>query len=138
MRPFLHRAAQWKLRPLPRGPPLARLPPLTLATLTPDRGGEHAKTATATPADALPNEAHVPGFLKEGQRLAHALLRHRAAEVVRTCRNMEDARVTAALQLPQETGRMDIVHEEVFAHTHPARRAASGVAAAVLACSPPR
>ncbi|KAJ1201603.1 hypothetical protein NDU88_005410 [Pleurodeles waltl] len=41
---------------------------------------------------------------------------------------MEDTRVTGALQLLQEAGCMDIVREEVFAHTRLARRAASGMA----------
>ncbi|KAJ1218703.1 hypothetical protein NDU88_006280 [Pleurodeles waltl] len=53
-------------------------------------------------------------------------------------RFMEDDRVRAALQLLQEARRMDIVCKGVVEHLCPTRRAASGVAAAVSSCSPPR
>ncbi|KAJ1185072.1 hypothetical protein NDU88_001867 [Pleurodeles waltl] len=43
-----------------------------------------------------------------------------------------------ALCLLQEAGRLDFVREEVVGVLRPARRAASGVAAAFLACWPPR
>ncbi|KAJ1137379.1 hypothetical protein NDU88_003788 [Pleurodeles waltl] len=49
-----------------------------------------------------------------------------------------DAKVQEALRLLREAGRQDLVREEVIQASHPARRAAGGVATAVLACSSPR
>ncbi|KAJ1104472.1 hypothetical protein NDU88_001884 [Pleurodeles waltl] len=43
-----------------------------------------------------------------------------------------------ALHLLRQTGRVDVVQESALAKTQPLRRAASGVAAAVWPCSPPR
>ncbi|KAJ1161180.1 hypothetical protein NDU88_001667 [Pleurodeles waltl] len=48
---------------------------------------------------------------------------------------MADEQVRAALQLLQEAGSLDLVRKAVVEHLRPARRAASGVAVAVLACS---
>ncbi|KAJ1091297.1 hypothetical protein NDU88_004424 [Pleurodeles waltl] len=49
-----------------------------------------------------------------------------------------EAKVQEALRLLQEAGRLDLVRAEVVGALWPARRAANGVVAAVLACSPPR
>ncbi|KAJ1209125.1 hypothetical protein NDU88_004503 [Pleurodeles waltl] len=49
-----------------------------------------------------------------------------------------DPRVIRALELLQEAGRLDLVAAPAAPRVHPVRRAASGVAAAVAACSPPR
>ncbi|KAJ1161175.1 hypothetical protein NDU88_001662 [Pleurodeles waltl] len=48
---------------------------------------------------------------------------------------MADEQVRAALQLLQEAGSLDLVRKAVVEHLSPARRVASGVAVAVLACS---
>ncbi|KAJ1211286.1 hypothetical protein NDU88_006647 [Pleurodeles waltl] len=50
---------------------------------------------------------------------------------------MADDKVRAALALLQQAGRMDLVRTEALATGRPARRASAGVAAAVMACSPP-
>ncbi|KAJ1154104.1 hypothetical protein NDU88_006860 [Pleurodeles waltl] len=50
----------------------------------------------------------------------------------------QDEQVRAALALLRQAGRLDLVKEEALAPGHPARRASAGVAAAVVACSPPR
>ncbi|KAJ1129389.1 hypothetical protein NDU88_007760 [Pleurodeles waltl] len=51
---------------------------------------------------------------------------------------MADQLVQQALQMLQEAGCMDLVHESALEHIHPTRKAASGVAVAVWVCSPPR
>ncbi|KAJ1107075.1 hypothetical protein NDU88_004472 [Pleurodeles waltl] len=48
-----------------------------------------------------------------------------------------DPGVEQALLLLGRAGRMDLVNQEALRALRPARRAAQGVAAAVLACSPP-
>ncbi|KAJ1188194.1 hypothetical protein NDU88_004957 [Pleurodeles waltl] len=48
-----------------------------------------------------------------------------------------EAKVQEALRLLEEAGRMDLVRVEAVVASRPARRAVSGVAAAVLACLPP-
>ncbi|KAJ1161170.1 hypothetical protein NDU88_001657 [Pleurodeles waltl] len=53
-------------------------------------------------------------------------------------RRMADKRVRAALQLLQEAGSLDLVRKAVVEHLRPARRAASSVGGAVLACLPQR
>ncbi|KAJ1177528.1 hypothetical protein NDU88_002783 [Pleurodeles waltl] len=49
-----------------------------------------------------------------------------------------DPRVRQAMQLLKEAGRLDLLVEVGARHERPAHQAASGVAAAVAACSPPR
>ncbi|KAJ1216731.1 hypothetical protein NDU88_004330 [Pleurodeles waltl] len=49
-----------------------------------------------------------------------------------------EAKVQQALRLLEEAGRQDLVRPEAAPAARPTRRAASGVAAAVLACSPTR
>ncbi|KAJ1160636.1 hypothetical protein NDU88_001131 [Pleurodeles waltl] len=49
-----------------------------------------------------------------------------------------DRRVKQALELLKEAGRLDLLAAPVAPRERPVRRAASGVAAAVVACSPPR
>ncbi|KAJ1169038.1 hypothetical protein NDU88_000945 [Pleurodeles waltl] len=49
-----------------------------------------------------------------------------------------DEEVQAALRLLTEAGRLDILKEGVVGPSRPLWRASSGVAVAVLACSPPR
>ncbi|KAJ1189617.1 hypothetical protein NDU88_006361 [Pleurodeles waltl] len=49
-----------------------------------------------------------------------------------------DPRVRQALRLLEEAGRLDLLAEDGARRERPARQAASGVAAAVAACSPPR
>ncbi|KAJ1157438.1 hypothetical protein NDU88_010150 [Pleurodeles waltl] len=51
---------------------------------------------------------------------------------------MEGEFVKAALSLLQKTGCMDLVRQEALPALRPARKAAQGVAAAVMACSPLR
>ncbi|KAJ1128301.1 hypothetical protein NDU88_006680 [Pleurodeles waltl] len=51
---------------------------------------------------------------------------------------MESKYVQAALSLLKKAGRMDLVRQEALPALRPARKAAQGVAAAVMACSPPR
>ncbi|KAJ1181972.1 hypothetical protein NDU88_007171 [Pleurodeles waltl] len=51
---------------------------------------------------------------------------------------MEDEYVQAALSLLKKAGRVDLVRQEALPALRPARKAAQGVAAAVMACSPPR
>ncbi|KAJ1155055.1 hypothetical protein NDU88_007791 [Pleurodeles waltl] len=48
-----------------------------------------------------------------------------------------DPKVQEALALLQQAGRLDLLKDEALAPGHPVRRASSGVAAAVAACSPP-
>ncbi|KAJ1127319.1 hypothetical protein NDU88_005722 [Pleurodeles waltl] len=48
-----------------------------------------------------------------------------------------EAKVQQALRLLEEAGRLDLRRSEAAEAARPVRRAASGVAAAVLACSPP-
>ncbi|KAJ1129381.1 hypothetical protein NDU88_007752 [Pleurodeles waltl] len=50
---------------------------------------------------------------------------------------MEGGCVETALALLKKAGRMDLVNQEALAALRPARKAAQGIAAAVLACSPP-
>ncbi|KAJ1199423.1 hypothetical protein NDU88_003259 [Pleurodeles waltl] len=55
------------------------------------------------------------------------------------CSSMsQEEQVKAALVLLQQAGRMDLLKEEALAPGRPARRASAGVAAAVMACLPPR
>ncbi|KAJ1162435.1 hypothetical protein NDU88_002903 [Pleurodeles waltl] len=49
-----------------------------------------------------------------------------------------DPRVRQAIRLLEEAGRLDLLAEDGARRERPARQAASGVAAAVAACSPPR
>ncbi|KAJ1110569.1 hypothetical protein NDU88_007919 [Pleurodeles waltl] len=49
-----------------------------------------------------------------------------------------DPQVIRALELLQEAGRLDLVAAPAAPRVRPVRRAASGVAAVVAACSPPR
>ncbi|KAJ1175967.1 hypothetical protein NDU88_001252 [Pleurodeles waltl] len=49
-----------------------------------------------------------------------------------------DARVVRAMELLKEAGRLDLLAAPAAPRDRPVRRAASGVAAAVAACSPPR
>ncbi|KAJ1142306.1 hypothetical protein NDU88_008633 [Pleurodeles waltl] len=49
-----------------------------------------------------------------------------------------EEKVQAALRLLTEAGCLDILKEDVVGPSRPPRRASSGVAVAVLACSPPR
>ncbi|KAJ1207522.1 hypothetical protein NDU88_002913 [Pleurodeles waltl] len=49
-----------------------------------------------------------------------------------------EAKVQQALRLLEEVGRLDLVRLEAAPAARPARRAVSGVAADVLACSPLR
>ncbi|KAJ1123423.1 hypothetical protein NDU88_001892 [Pleurodeles waltl] len=49
-----------------------------------------------------------------------------------------EVKVQQALRLLEEAGRLDLVRPGAAAAAWPARKAASGVAAAVMACSPPR
>ncbi|KAJ1218394.1 hypothetical protein NDU88_005974 [Pleurodeles waltl] len=49
-----------------------------------------------------------------------------------------DARVLRAMELLKEAGRLDLLAAPAASRDRPVRRAASGVAAAVAACSPPR
>ncbi|KAJ1130104.1 hypothetical protein NDU88_008460 [Pleurodeles waltl] len=49
-----------------------------------------------------------------------------------------DDKVQAVLQLLSDAGRLDILRDGVVGPLSPVQRASSGVAAAVLACSPPR
>ncbi|KAJ1179663.1 hypothetical protein NDU88_004897 [Pleurodeles waltl] len=49
-----------------------------------------------------------------------------------------DKRVVRALELLKEAGRLDLITAPAAPRERPARWAASGVAAAVAACSPPR
>ncbi|KAJ1097141.1 hypothetical protein NDU88_002268 [Pleurodeles waltl] len=49
-----------------------------------------------------------------------------------------DPRVLQAMQLLKEAGRLDLLVEGGARRERPARQAASGVAATVAACSPPR
>ncbi|KAJ1108531.1 hypothetical protein NDU88_005907 [Pleurodeles waltl] len=49
-----------------------------------------------------------------------------------------DQRVIRAMELLKEAGRLDLIAAPAAPRARPARRAASGVAAAVVACSPPR
>ncbi|KAJ1188455.1 hypothetical protein NDU88_005216 [Pleurodeles waltl] len=49
-----------------------------------------------------------------------------------------DERVAEALQLLLEAGHLDLLAEGVEGRARAVRRAASGVAASVVACSPPR
>ncbi|KAJ1139672.1 hypothetical protein NDU88_006039 [Pleurodeles waltl] len=49
-----------------------------------------------------------------------------------------DARVVRAMELLKEAGRLDLLAAPAAPWERPVRRAASGVAAAVAACSPPR
>ncbi|KAJ1190208.1 hypothetical protein NDU88_006946 [Pleurodeles waltl] len=49
-----------------------------------------------------------------------------------------DPRVRQALRLLEEAGRLDLLAEDGARRERPVRQAASGVAAAVAACSPPR
>ncbi|KAJ1172367.1 hypothetical protein NDU88_004214 [Pleurodeles waltl] len=51
---------------------------------------------------------------------------------------MAEEKVRQALALLEQAGRMDLVQPEAFGPGQPVRRASTGVAAAVLACSPPR
>ncbi|KAJ1141871.1 hypothetical protein NDU88_008199 [Pleurodeles waltl] len=51
---------------------------------------------------------------------------------------MAEDKVRKALALLEQAGRMDLVRPEALGPLHPARRASAGVAAAVMACSPPR
>ncbi|KAJ1098175.1 hypothetical protein NDU88_003291 [Pleurodeles waltl] len=51
---------------------------------------------------------------------------------------MEGEYMVAALSLLKKAGHMDLVKQEALAALRRARKAAQGVAAAVLACSPPR
>ncbi|KAJ1082599.1 hypothetical protein NDU88_002764 [Pleurodeles waltl] len=51
---------------------------------------------------------------------------------------MAEDKVRVALALLQQAGHMDLVRPEVLAAERPVRRASAGIAAAVLACSPPR
>ncbi|KAJ1123537.1 hypothetical protein NDU88_002006 [Pleurodeles waltl] len=51
---------------------------------------------------------------------------------------MADARVQEAFRLLREAGRLDLIQSGVGGPSRPARRASSGVAAAVLACSESR
>ncbi|KAJ1112644.1 hypothetical protein NDU88_000905 [Pleurodeles waltl] len=44
----------------------------------------------------------------------------------------------AAVALLEKAGRMDLLRQEAFPALRPARKAAHGIAAAVMACSPPR
>ncbi|KAJ1171695.1 hypothetical protein NDU88_003553 [Pleurodeles waltl] len=48
-----------------------------------------------------------------------------------------DRRVLQAMQLLQEAGRLDLLAANAARRARPARQAASGVAAAIAACSPP-
>ncbi|KAJ1106251.1 hypothetical protein NDU88_003654 [Pleurodeles waltl] len=50
---------------------------------------------------------------------------------------MEPGFVEQALVLLHRARRMDLVNQEALRALHPARRAAQGVVATVLACSPP-
>ncbi|KAJ1191489.1 hypothetical protein NDU88_000805 [Pleurodeles waltl] len=49
-----------------------------------------------------------------------------------------DARVVRAMELLKKAGRLDLLAAPAAPRDRPVRRAASGVAAAVAACSPPR
>ncbi|KAJ1137356.1 hypothetical protein NDU88_003767 [Pleurodeles waltl] len=49
-----------------------------------------------------------------------------------------DARVVRAMELLKEAGRLDLLADPAAPRGRPIRRAASGVAATVAACSPPR
>ncbi|KAJ1092335.1 hypothetical protein NDU88_005446 [Pleurodeles waltl] len=51
---------------------------------------------------------------------------------------MEGDCVETALALLRKAGRMDLVNQEALTALHPARKAAQGVVAVVLTCSPPR
>ncbi|KAJ1126882.1 hypothetical protein NDU88_005288 [Pleurodeles waltl] len=51
---------------------------------------------------------------------------------------MEGEYVEAVLSLLKKAGCMDLVRQEALAALRPARKAAQRVAAAVMACSPPR
>ncbi|KAJ1088245.1 hypothetical protein NDU88_001403 [Pleurodeles waltl] len=51
---------------------------------------------------------------------------------------MEGEYVQAALSLLKKAGRMDLVRQEALPALRPARKAAQGVAAAVMACLPPQ
>ncbi|KAJ1118971.1 hypothetical protein NDU88_007158 [Pleurodeles waltl] len=51
---------------------------------------------------------------------------------------MADVRFQNALALLEHARRMDMVRPEALGLLHPAHRASAGVAAAVMACSPPR
>ncbi|KAJ1163736.1 hypothetical protein NDU88_004189 [Pleurodeles waltl] len=51
---------------------------------------------------------------------------------------MAEEKVHQALALLEQARRMDLVRPEAFGPVRPARTGLSGVAAAVLACSPPR
>ncbi|KAJ1123122.1 hypothetical protein NDU88_001595 [Pleurodeles waltl] len=51
---------------------------------------------------------------------------------------MEGEYIQAALSLLKKSGRMDHVRQEALPALRPARKAAQGVAATVMACSPPR
>ncbi|KAJ1104843.1 hypothetical protein NDU88_002252 [Pleurodeles waltl] len=51
---------------------------------------------------------------------------------------MEGEYVKAALSLLKKAGCMDLVRQEALPALRPARKAVQGVAAAVMACSPPR
>ncbi|KAJ1089977.1 hypothetical protein NDU88_003117 [Pleurodeles waltl] len=50
----------------------------------------------------------------------------------------EKVRAALALALLQQAGRVALVRTEALATGRPVRRASAGVAAAVMACSPPR
>ncbi|KAJ1164119.1 hypothetical protein NDU88_004565 [Pleurodeles waltl] len=50
----------------------------------------------------------------------------------------DEEKVQAALALLRQAGRMDLVRVVALATGHPVRRASAGVAAVVMACSPPR
>ncbi|KAJ1090727.1 hypothetical protein NDU88_003856 [Pleurodeles waltl] len=49
-----------------------------------------------------------------------------------------EGKVQQALRLLEEAGRLDLVRPGAAAAARPVRKAASGVATAVMACSPPR
>ncbi|KAJ1158219.1 hypothetical protein NDU88_010913 [Pleurodeles waltl] len=53
-------------------------------------------------------------------------------------KSIEGDRVRRVLALLEKAGRMDLVNLEALSALRPARQASQGVAAAVLACSPPR
>ncbi|KAJ1180203.1 hypothetical protein NDU88_005425 [Pleurodeles waltl] len=50
----------------------------------------------------------------------------------------QDPKILEAVALLRQAGRLDLLVEGALAPERPARRASTGVAAAVAACSPPR